>query len=567
MLELPQVVSSGEVASDSQLASFMYLPVAAEQSGGAFALPWDAACDHAVGSFARERGAQTPGRVVASAKSWLCHAGVDRRGNILPWDGAEDLSKLSPVDATARYLGHLREAWDHSHPDAPLAEQDLVVTVPASFDAVARGLTEEAVQQAGLSENFTLLEEPQAAFYAWLAALGSDWRKRVELGDLILVCDIGGGTTDFSLIAVTEEEGSLALQRVAVGEHILLGGDNMDLALAYGLKARLEQDGKSIDDWQLRAMMHGCRTAKEALLREPERSSYPVSVPSRGRKLIGGTLSAELTREQLDATLLDGFFPEVAADARPQAPRRTGLQTLGLPFASDAAVTRHLAAFLGKHRDGIEGVQLSAGALIHPSAVLFNGGVTHAAPICQRLVEVLDSWLLADGAQPVRVLAGAEPDLAVARGAASYARVRRGHGVRIKGGTARSYYVGIERTELAVPGVAPRVDAICVAPFGLEEGSEVELPQELGLVVGETAAFRFFSSTSRRSDAVASQVDPGGDEVEELPPIETALEGDPGQTVPVRLQARVTELGTLELAAVETQGGRRHRLEFNIRVE
>ncbi|MFH1809993.1 MAG: Hsp70 family protein [Pseudomonadota bacterium] len=565
VLEIPQLVASGEVAAQLQLPSFLYLPVEAELGGKAMALPWDAERPLAVGAYARDRGSQVPGRVIASAKSWLCHGGVDRHGAILPWGAVDDVALMSPVAAAAHYLQHLREAWDQVHPDAALASQDLVVTVPASFDAVARGLTEEAVQQAGLGEHFTLLEEPQSAFYAWLAAQGPAWRDQVHVGDLILVCDIGGGTTDFSLIAVTEAKGSLELQRLAVGDHILLGGDNMDLALAYSLKAELEQQGKTIDDWQLAAMTHGCRTAKEALLQDPGREGYPVVVPSRGRKLIGGTLSTELSRARLTEILVEGFFPEVTSDARPLAPRRSGLTTLGLPYASDAAVTRHLAAFLGRQIDA--GAGHGTGTFRHPTAVLFNGGVTKAEPLCQRIVQVLDRWLQADGAGTVRVLAGAQPDLAVARGAAYYAGVRRGRGVRIRGGTARAYYVGIERAELAVPGIPPRFDAICVAPFGMEEGSEAELPIELGLVVGESAAFRFFASSTRRGDQIASQARPEGDDVEELASVEAMLEGEAGRAVPVRLHSRVTEVGTLELAAVETVSGRRHRLEFNIRVE
>jgi molecular chaperone DnaK (HSP70) len=463
------------------------------------------------------------------------------------------------VAAAARYLEHLKEAWLQAHPDAPLEEQDLVITVPASFDPVARQLTEEAARDAGLGGRLTLLEEPQAAVYSWLSQSGEGWRKQVEVGDVVLVCDIGGGTTDFSLITVSDDDGNLVLERVAVGDHILLGGDNMDLALAYTLRAQLEEEGKNIDDWQLRALTHGCRAGKERLLEDEALEAHTVVIPSRGKKLIGGSIKVELRRELVNQLLLDGFFPEVAKDARPEAARRVGLTELGLPYASDAGITRHLAAFLGK-QPGHDGR-----AFLHPTRVLFNGGVTRSQLLRDRLCGILDGWLADDGGVSVKVLEGDDPDLAVSRGGAYYGGVRRGRGVRIKGGTARAYYIGIEKAGLAVPGVPPRLDAVCVAPFGMEEGTEVTLERELGLVVGEPAAFRFFSSTTRRDDAVADVTVPR--ELEELDPIETTLEGEAGAVVPVKLHARITEVGTLELSAVESASEKRWKLEFNVRVE
>lgn len=561
---LPQVVHEGEVADRPLLPSFLYLPGPAELKEGAIALPWDPARPYVVGAFAREQGARIPGRLVSSAKSWLSYAGVDRREAILPWGAPEEVEKVSPVEASARYLRHLREAWDHHHPDLPFTSQDLVLTVPASFDAVARELTVEAARAAGVGENLTLLEEPQAALYAWVASQ-PDWRKQLSVGDLILVCDIGGGTTDFSLIAVLEEEGNLELRRVAVGDHILLGGDNMDLALAYALRARLEEKGQKIDDWQLRALVHSVRQAKEQLLGDPALPAAPVVIPGRGSRLIGGTIRAELDRATLESVLLDGFFPRVDASARPEAPRRVALTALGLPYAHDPAFTRHLAAFLGRQIDSAAalpaGVRTEGRSFLHPTAILFNGGVTKAPLVRERILEVLQGWISAEGGAPAKVLEGGDPDLAVARGAAYYGLVRRGRGVRIRGGSARSYYVGIERAELAVPGVPPRVDAICVAPFGMEEGSETTLPDPLGLWVGAPASFRFFASSSRREDEVGTPVDPS--ELEELPPIETTLQGEEGAVVPVRLRARLTEVGTLELFAVES-AGREWRLEYQV---
>ncbi len=558
-LSVPQIVAPGEMGQRRLLPSFLFFPAPEQFGAGALALPWYPNAGDVVGEFARAQGAATPMRLVSSAKSWLSHAGVDRQGEILPWGADDAVPKVSPVQASARYLGHLRAAWEQAHPDAPLAEQDVVLTVPASFDAVARDLTVEAAELAGFFEPPILLEEPQAAMYDWLAQRGDAWRSELAVGDVVLVVDIGGGTTDFSLIAVDDEDGALALRRVAVGDHILLGGDNMDLALAYATKAELADRGTELDDWQMRALTHACRAAKETLLGETPPQVVPIAIASRGSRLIGGTVRTELRRETLDALLVDGFFPKVDADARPQTPRRAGLQALGLPYPADAAITRHLAAFLARAGD-------DAG-FARPTAILFNGGVTRSPLVRGRIEEVLTSWLASVDAPPPKVLSGADAELAVSRGAAHYARVRRGGGVRIRGGTAQAYYVGIERNELAVPGLPPRIDAVCIAPFGMEEGTEVALPQSFGLVVGESVWFRFFGSSSRRDDEVGAVTKP--ESLVELAPIETTIEApegtEPGQIVQVQLGARVTEVGTLELAAVEVDGGRRHRLSFDVR--
>jgi molecular chaperone DnaK (HSP70) len=555
VFDLTQVTAAHETMAKALLPSFLYQPAGSELPDGALSLPWDKARAFAVGTFARDRAAAVPGRVIASAKSWLSHAGVDRRAPILPFGASadDDVPKLSPVDVQARLLAHLREAWDAAHPDAPLAQQQVVLTVPASFDAVARSLTEEAAQKAGLPQ-LVLLEEPQAALYAWIAAHGdtsaTPWRKQVKPGDQILVVDIGGGTTDFSLIAVADDgAGNLTLERRAVGDHILLGGDNMDLALAYGVRQRLADDGREIDDWQLRALTHSCRAAKEAMLEDPSLAESTVVIPGRGSKLIGGSIKSTLTRAQLEQVVVEGFFPVVDKDARPAQNKRAGLQTLGLPYAHDAGITRHLAAFLKGQA---------------PTAILYNGGVTRSALLRERIKTIVASWC---AVAPVE-LQGADLDLAVAAGAAAYARVRSANkGLRIKGGTARAYYVGIEKSELAVPGIAPRVDAVCIAPKGMEEGAEAVIPTELGLVVGEPATFRFFSSTTREGDVAGAAFDVAraGDAVVEVAPIETTLPGEPGLLVPVTLRSRVTEIGTLELFAQETATGRQHKLEFQIR--
>jgi len=553
VLPIPQVVKAGLVEAHDRLPSFIYLPAAGELPKGSLALPWGEA-DAAVGALARSRGAEVPGRVVSSAKSWLCSVGVDPRGPILPWNAPADVAKVSAVDAQATYLAHLRAAWDAAMP-APLAKQEVYLAVPASFDAAARELTVRAATQAGLP-TVHLVEEPQAAFYAWLAATRGGWRKEVHVGDVILVCDVGGGTTDLTLVAVGEENGSLGLERKAVGDHILLGGDNMDLALAHAVRERLAAQGTSLDEWQLRGLVHACREAKEKLLADPTRDKEPVVVLGRSRKVIGGAVRTDLGRVEVEATLIDGFFPKVGPEARPHAARRVGLQEIGLPYANDAAITRHIAAFVARHHDvAPDGV----------SALLFNGGVMHAPRFRDRLASVLRSWRGDD----VRVLAGAHPDLAVAEGAAVYGLARRGRGVRIRGGAARAYYVGVEVAAPAVPGVAAPVKALCVAPFGMEEGTELAVPNaEFGLVVGEPAEFRFFGSSVRRDDVAGTLVErwqPG--ELEELAPIEAALtaKGQDGRTVPVHLRAHATEIGTLELYCVARDGKGRWKLELNVR--
>ena len=555
-LAIPQTVAPGETMADKLLPSFLYVSAEAERTGGAFALPWSASQEEVIGTYARKQGAATPGRLISSAKSWLSYSGVDRRSDILPWEAPEGVPKMSPLAASAHYLGHLKAAWDAANPETPLSGQEVVLTVPASFDAAARELTVEAAAQIGLQDNLRLLEEPQAALYAWLADKGDTWRDELNVGDTILVCDIGGGTTDFSLISVQEEDGVLQLERIAVGDHILLGGDNMDLALAYGVSAKLEQNGKRLDDWQMRGLVHGCREAKETLLADESRDTFPLAIASRGSKLLGGTIRTELTRAELEATLLEGFFPQVAADARPQLPRRMGLTTLGLPYASDAAVTRHLAAFLARAK--------SAEGMTYPTALLFNGGVTRSPVIRDRILGVLNAWAEGAGSTGPRVLEGGHPDLAVSRGAAFYAQSRQQGGLRIKGGTARSYYIGVERNQMAVPGIPPKLDALCIAPFGMEEGTEVSLSEPFGLYVGEPVSFRFFGSSERQEDQVGAVVDPAA--LAEVAPIETTLDGDEGTVVHVRLHARVSEVGTLELSAVDIDSERRWKLSFDVRM-
>jgi molecular chaperone DnaK (HSP70) len=579
-MRIPQLTAPGAIEERDLLPSFLYLPHASELPPGDLALPWTNARDFAVGEMARSRGAGTPIRLVSSAKSWLCHPGADRRAAILPADAPPEVSRVSPLEASVRYLTHLREAWNHAHPDAPFDEQDITVTIPASFDPAARELTAEAASAAGYGR-MTLLEEPQAALYSWIQKSGGAWRKRAKVGDVILVVDVGGGTTDLSLIAVTERDGNLELNRVAVGDHILLGGDNMDLALAHVVARKLASQGTQTDPWQLRALTYACRGAKETLLSDPSTDTVPLVVPSRGSKLIGGSIRAELTRDELTQTILEGFFPQVESSARPVSRTRTGLTQLGLPYAQDAGITRHLAAFLARQVGALSELggdpQLAAqftlnaqATFLHPTAVLFNGGVFKSPLLVERIMTALNGWLAADGGEPARLLEGADLDLAVARGAAYYGFVKRGRGVRIRGGTARSYYVAIESAMPAVPGIEPPISALCVAPFGMEEGTDAPLPeQEFGLVVGEPVQFRFFGSSVRRQDQAGSLLDYWlPDELQELEAIQATLptEGrSAGEVVPVKLHAYVTETGTLQLEAVPRDSAERWKVEFDVR--
>jgi hypothetical protein len=568
---IPQVVQNGAVEDRAMLPSYLYLPGKNELPAGALKVPWDAKRDYCVGEFARTQGNQVPTRLVSSAKSWLCNSGVDRRAPLLPWKAPEDGRRVSPLEASTLYLKHLCETWNHTigkdQPAHRLEKQDIVLTVPASFDAVARELTVEAARAAGL-EHITLLEEPQAAFYAWIEAHGDAWREQVDVGDAVLICDVGGGTTDFTLIAVGEEAGSLALTRVAVGDHILLGGDNMDLALAHHMAQGFTAKGIKLDAGQMLMLWHSCRAAKETLFNDPKKASAPVTVLGRGSKVIGGALKGELSRADLERVLLDGFFPDCADNAEPKTQRTVGLQELGLPYASDPAVTKHLAHFLHRHANALADrtpPRRKKKSSSRPTALLFNGGVFKGELLRTRVVDVLNGW--ADK-EKIKVLPGTDLDLAVARGAAYFGQARRGKGVRIRGGAARSYYIGIESSLPAVPGSAPPLKALCVVPFGMEEGTEADLPQqEFGLVVGSPAEFRFLASSSRRNDTVGTLVEEWEGEIEELSPLATTLEGQgkSGQPVPVHLHSKITEIGTLELWCHSGDGKQRWKLEFNVR--
>src|SRR3954467_8985351 len=381
LLPIPQLVAAGTVEERNVLPSFLYLGTDADAGGGAYDLPWEKKRSYAVGFLAAKQAADVPTRTVVAAKSWLAHSKVDRHQPILPWNAPGDVAKVSPVEACKRYLQHLVTAWTAKFPDAPIAQQQVVLTVPASFDASARELTREAALLAGLPSDTILLEEPQAALYAWLADMGDKWRRQLKVGDTLLVADVGGGTTDFTLIGVTEEHGELSLRRIAVGNHTLVGGDNMDLALAHFATTAFADKGVSLDPWQSVSLWHACRAAKESLLGEKGPKKHPVAVLGRGSKLIGGTVWVDLVSQAVRELLVGGFFPDCKLDERPERRRASGFRELGLPFEMDTAITRHLAAFLSAHGED--------GKPVRPTHLLFNGGVFKAAAFREQLSAVM----------------------------------------------------------------------------------------------------------------------------------------------------------------------------------
>jgi molecular chaperone DnaK (HSP70) len=571
---MPQLVGPADLSALATLPSLHHHVAPHELPAEATRLPWtpagEPAPDYVIGELARRQAQLVPGRCIASAKSWLCHPRVDRLADILPWGADADVPRLSPVEASARYLRHMLRAFC-SEKRCQLDGCEVVLTVPASFDEVARELTVEAARRAGLrvvqasgqSPQLTLVEEPQAAFYHWLAEharLGED----VEAGELVFVCDIGGGTTDFTLIQVNKAETQrqrgggrgekkISFTRTAVGDHILLGGDNMDLALARLLEQQVQSSGR-LRAKNFSGLVQACRLAKEKLLDADPPEAYSVHIAGRGSKLIGGGLQAELRRAEVERILIDGFFPRVGADAEP-ARSRGGLTEFGLPYAADPGITRYIAAFLRQHH-------------AQPTTVLFNGGVLRATAIRERLLEVLTEL---SGKRP-RLLTNLAPDLAVARGAAYYALARRGEGMRISGGAARAYYIEVDTGKKNAPNY------VCLTPRGLEEGAEIDLSSRgLELLTNRPVRFRLFSSALREGDRPGDVLSASSEELTELPPLYTVLRHPrSSQERPIRvsLGARLTEIGTLELWALHNEPAPpdaapspplRWRLQFDLR--
>jgi molecular chaperone DnaK (HSP70) len=568
---VPQLVAPGEVATRLLLPSFLYLPGQHDLPAGAAALPWDSTATSIVGEFARNHGARIPGRLVTSAKSWLCHSGVDRSAPLLPWSAPPDVPRISPVEASARYLRHLVDSWNsviaRRDDELHLEKQTVVLTVPASFDDMARTLTVEAAKKAGL-ENLTLLEEPQAAFYCWLATHPPREAAQLKPGYRCLVVDVGGGTSDFSLIQAVEQQGELGFVRLAVGDHLLLGGDNMDLALAKFVESKLPGAGK-LDAAQYGMLTQACREAKENLLGPDAPPSYSVTVMGRGRQVIGGSLHASLTLADVREVILEGFLPIVARDAAPQRGARVGLHEMGLPYVGDAAITRHLASFLGQHSQSSHVIPADKGEQVAPHAILFNGGVFQPTMLRERVVEVMRHWFGTGGMSynPL-VLTNPSLDLAVAWGAAHYAWLRHTGGKRIGGGIARSYYIAVGSAEEQKTDNGP-MTVVCVVPQHLEEGQEIELKKpELELALGQPVAFPLYTSTVRGDDTAGAVLQVAPEQLLQLPSLHTVLRGGKragAKHVPVTLAARSTAIGTLELFCVAREGNNRWRLEFNVR--
>ena len=560
VMSIPQLVDRATVEARDALPSFTYLATDAEAQGGACDLPWQPGGDFAVGEFARRQSADNPDRTIGAAKSWLCQSRTDRHSRILPWQAPETIPKISPVDASQRYLEHMVDAWNAQFEDTPLRDQHVVLTVPASFDPAARELTREAAHRAGLPDSLVLLEEPQAAVYAWLQQMGDAWRNELHVGDSLLVCDVGGGTTDLTLVDVIDEDGDLQLRRQAVGSHLLVGGDNMDLALAHHCSELFADDGVTLDPWQSVSLWHACRSAKEKLLSENNTESQSISVLGRGSKLIGGTVSVELDRSVATQLIVEGFFPQCKISDRRQRPMVSGFQDIGLAWESDTAVTRHVADFLSRHGEN---------DAVCPNYVLLNGGVFRSEALRSRLISVLNSWFTND-ASPALLDGVHDLDNAVSLGAAYFGWTRANGAPRIQGGTACSWYIGIETAGLSIPGASRPLNALCVVPQGMEEGTSCDVPSsEIGLAVGETARFRFFGSTMRSDDTAGVRLPSwSADELVESDPIVTRLEaGDAlNETwVPVRFHSTVTELGVLELWCVNPQTDQRWKLEFSVR--
>ncbi len=563
-----QVLAPQTVGSSFSLPSFIYYPLEEELKAKAAEIPWNRESPFVIGTYARDRGAELPNRFISSAKSWLCHTGINRRAKLLPLEAEEKSCQMSPLEACTEILRHLSKAWDMAMPHASFSDQIVLVTVPASFDPSARQLVQEAAQQAEYPE-IILLEEPQAAFYAWLYTHADEWRNQLKVGDSILVIDIGGGTTDFSLIYVEEENGNLQLKRQAVGSHLLLGGDNIDLGLAYFIKKKIEEQGHDLDHWQLQALVHQCRQAKEKLMGENPPVKVDITILGRGSRLISNTIKTEITLEEAQSFIINGFIPLVEPTEQSPVERKVGIQQMGLPYVKDPRISCQLAKFLSMTGES-DAEQVDQ--LILPTAVLFNGGTMKSIAVRKQLMNVLNEWAKKLKKPAIKELSGADYDYAVSKGAAYYGLARQGRVVRIRGGTNRSYFIGVEEAVPAVPGIAPPMRAICIVPFGLEEGEERELEnQEFALVLGERATFRFFShATSKLSNGqevkMGTVVRHWRQELSELHPVEAILSKEEGENkvVNVKLKSKVTELGVLELWCLASDG-RKWKLEFDIR--
>ncbi len=564
LFQIDQLVAPGEVAAEPLLPSVRYHASPDELTVADVRLPWpssepESAYRPIIGKLARILGSKSQGRFVTSAKSWLSHAAADRTAAILPWGAPEEIPKISPVEASASYLRHVRSAWNHHHPEAPLEEQEIVVTVPASFDEAARTLTLEATRLAGFA-TARLLEEPQAVCYDWLWNHRQSLRQQLGGVRLLLVCDVGGGTTDLTLIKVEPGEDEPKLTRIAVGNHLMLGGDNIDLTLAHLAERRLVGEDRKLSAAELSQLVEQCRLAKERLLAPDAPEAATVTLLGTGARLIGGARSVELTRSEVHGIALDGFFPMVSLADHPDR-KRSGVVEFGLPYAADPAISKHLAAFLTHHFETAREALGSDSADPIPDAVLLNGGVFRSSTIAQRLVELVTFW----GKQRPVLLKNDRPDLAVAYGAVAYGLARRGHAVqRIGGGSARSYFLVVETGRDGIP------KGICILPRGTDEGREIVLTDRSFLLrLGQPVRFNLASTSEDRRFQPGDLAEIDGDRFVHLPPLTAVLERESAQgrtEQAVRIAASLTEVGTLDLHCVAADDpDRRWRIEFQLR--
>ncbi|MBI5591915.1 MAG: hsp70 family protein [Deltaproteobacteria bacterium] len=572
LFKIPQLTGPGEVSRLQVLPSFLYLPGAFDLSSEAIQLPWGSSpgvADHPqfVGAFARDHGAKIPSRLVSSAKSWLCHPHADRKARILPWGAGSDVFRVSPIQATAAYLEHIKTAWNSfrgEDEDQYLENQLIILTVPASFDEVARELTVEAAAMAGL-KTVTLLEEPLAAFYNWLIRHENRWSQFVSPDELILICDVGGGTTDFTLISLREVAGSPRFERIAVGDHLILGGDNMDLALARSIEMCLGKSKAILTGDRWKTLCHQCRQAKEMLLNGTA-ESRKITIMGEGSRLISGTLSADLDYGSVEQTLIEGFFPLLDAGEKPPAqPFRKGITEFGLPYEQEPAITRHLGWFLDQHQTEVS--QFPGKTFRAPDCILFNGGALKPPVIQERIRQAIRRWYHQDDATLPRVLDNPDPDLAVALGAAYYGLVKMGRGVRVGSGSARSYYIGVSTGSAETDGASSR-QAICLVERGLDEGSRIQLEdRDFQVLTNQPVSFDLYSSSFRSGDRSGHLV-AVDDSLTRLPPTQTIIQyGKTGEhsNIPVAVEANYTEIGTLDLWCHSRISDHRWKLQFQIR--
>ncbi|WP_425484221.1 Hsp70 family protein [Desulfobacter latus] len=570
VFKVPQLTGPGEFSLVPVLPSFLYIPGKYDVAGNALKHPWKKENDLFAGVFAREHGAQVPSRLVSSAKSWLCHSRADREAPILPW-GSQNVDKISPVKATSEYLRHIRKAWNHfiKDEDLFLENQFTVITVPASFDEAAREYTLKAAREAGFSKNITLLEEPLAAFYAWVTRHEHDWQSHVKADDLILVCDVGGGTTDFTLISLKEAEGSPRFERVAVGDHLILGGDNIDLTLARYVASKFTQKAHLTPD-QWKTLSYKCRAAKEKLLLDSDENGdenrVRIVLRGEGRSLIANTLSADLEKEELEDILCQGFFPEVEPSLVNCEKSGKAIAEFGLPYEQEPAITRHIGWFLERHR---ESVKATLGKEPIPDHILFNGGSLKPSVFQNKIRAAIGKWFSCENQALPTVLDNRDPDLSVALGASYYGLVKQGIGVRVGSGSPRSYYIGIASDNARNKTCDATCEKImCVVERGLDEGSLIALPEmEFDVVTNQPVLFSMFSSSFRSGDKSGDilEVD---DSLTPLPPLKTIIKfGKKGESkrIPVKIEAEYTEMGTLAMWCRSNVSSHRWTLQFQLR--